>query len=501
MRTVRRVLGYCRVSGAEQGRTGTSLQGQREEIERYCRAHELPAPDLFVEVESAGAEKLDRRRELQRLMNEAHAGDVVMVTKQDRWSRDTLFYLKSIDELLGRGCSFLAIGDQFDPTTPQGRFQATIMAAVAEHERALIKSRTVGRRKQLRDQGCYVEGLTPIGFRRENRRLVVLEAEAEMVRHIFARCIGGASLSEIAAECRARWSHRSSWDKATVHDVLRNRHVLGEVRASDGRWIKAHEPIIDAGTFARADRALKERRVGGRRHAWGSRTDAWLLRGLLRCRACGRRIGAAYSPNADYYACGGRIRRKGCSAPYARVAVTDDVVGALVLRHLTGLRAELAAPAPAAAVVPDFAPARARLEARRDRVLDMAEAGAIDRPELLRRIGRIDAAVGKLDEEEASARRLANASLAPHRRALFADLRALRHAWKDAPVQVRRVIVAELVDGIDLDDGTPRIVWKPLAALVNQPGVDRCSSPRLIPVAKVADIPGASLTRRHRRSG
>ena len=103
----RRVLAYVRVSGAEQGRTGTSLDAQREEIAMHCAASGYPEPTVFVEVESAGAEKLERRSELRSLLGSVTSGDLVVVAKQDRWSRDTLFYLQSTRDLVAKGARFL----------------------------------------------------------------------------------------------------------------------------------------------------------------------------------------------------------------------------------------------------------------------------------------------------------------------------------------------------------------------------------------------------------
>ena len=61
-----RVLAYVRVSTTEQGDRGTSLETQREEIERFCAAQGFPAPEVFVEVESAGETKIERRLALAR---------------------------------------------------------------------------------------------------------------------------------------------------------------------------------------------------------------------------------------------------------------------------------------------------------------------------------------------------------------------------------------------------------------------------------------------------
>src|SRR5688572_23275956 len=104
-----RVLAYVRVSGAEQGRTGTSLAGQREEISRYCAIRGYPAPTFRVEVESAAAAKIERRDELRSLIIDTHAGDLVVVSKVDRWSRDIVYCVKSVRELVARGVGWHSI--------------------------------------------------------------------------------------------------------------------------------------------------------------------------------------------------------------------------------------------------------------------------------------------------------------------------------------------------------------------------------------------------------
>ena len=97
-----RVLLYRRVSGREQGANGTSLEEQLETGERYCAAYGWPKPIVFTEVESASEEKLERRVELAALVREARAGDVVMVAALDRWSRDVVYAVQSVRDLVRR---------------------------------------------------------------------------------------------------------------------------------------------------------------------------------------------------------------------------------------------------------------------------------------------------------------------------------------------------------------------------------------------------------------
>src|SRR5687768_4147960 len=100
---VRRVLAYCRVSSVGQEEHGVSLDVQRAELEKYCTGAGLPAPWFYVEVESAGEERIDHRTELARLMREVGPGVLVLVTRQDRWSRDTLQFLQSCRAIVAAG--------------------------------------------------------------------------------------------------------------------------------------------------------------------------------------------------------------------------------------------------------------------------------------------------------------------------------------------------------------------------------------------------------------
>ena len=62
--TIKRFLGYRRVSTGEQGTVGTSLDGQRDELTQLAVHMRAPVVLDFVEVESGAAEKEERRVEV-----------------------------------------------------------------------------------------------------------------------------------------------------------------------------------------------------------------------------------------------------------------------------------------------------------------------------------------------------------------------------------------------------------------------------------------------------
>ncbi len=464
----RHVYGYCRVSSAEQGRSGTSLDAQREALTRYCAAAGLAAPDLRVEVESGGAEKLTRRAELHAVIAAAQPGDLILVTKVDRWSRDIVDAVRSVRELVRRGVRWIAIGDNIDASTPQGDSTLGIMAWVADQERQRIRERTVGRRRELRDLGCYVEGLPPIGYQRgRDRRLEVVEADAAIVLDVYRRCVAGESIGDIAEHLQVEHPERHGWDHHSIHRMLRSRVYLGETTTSAGVWTPAHEPIVPRDLWERAQAALSSRRLGGRKASGESRTAGWLLRGLATCARCGGTMGASYG-GAGYYACNARLRGAPCDARYVPVPATDQAVAELAEGRLHELRRELArsaSPAPTPAPV-DRTAKKELLLKRRERTIDLATDGAITRDELRARLAKIEAEIGRLEVHAAQAERAARAREPAARREVLAEVDAIRRAWGRATVAERREIVRRLARSIRLEAGAaPRVEWVPLEDL------------------------------------
>ncbi len=86
---------------------------------------------------------VQKRPELDKLMALARAGklDAVAVWRFDRFARSTRHLLAALDEFRSCGVEFISLREQIDTTTPIGKAVFTIVAAVAELERDLIRER------------------------------------------------------------------------------------------------------------------------------------------------------------------------------------------------------------------------------------------------------------------------------------------------------------------------------------------------------------------------
>jgi DNA invertase Pin-like site-specific DNA recombinase len=123
------ILGYARVSTQDQ-----NLSGQLEALK-------AAGADLVFKEKISGA-RADRPQ-LAKLMASLKTGDVVLVTKLDRLGRSTRELFDLIERIGKADASFRSLGDPlWDTSSSQGRLLSTLLAAIAEFERDLIKERT-----------------------------------------------------------------------------------------------------------------------------------------------------------------------------------------------------------------------------------------------------------------------------------------------------------------------------------------------------------------------
>jgi DNA invertase Pin-like site-specific DNA recombinase len=123
------VLGYARVSTQDQ-----HLTGQIEALKA--------AGATTIYREKISGARADRPQ-LGKLMASLQPGDVVLVTKLDRLGRSTRELLELIEQIGKAGAMFRSLGDPlWDTSSSQGRLLSTLLAAIAEFERDLIRERT-----------------------------------------------------------------------------------------------------------------------------------------------------------------------------------------------------------------------------------------------------------------------------------------------------------------------------------------------------------------------
>ena len=125
---------------------------------------------------------------------------MVIVQDVDRFSRDIVFTVQRVREIMRKGAVFVAIKQGFDSRAPNAEDTLGQWAWLADMERRRSKVRTEYPRRLLRSQGFFVEGHPPFGYkratssdkRRPDRRLLIDEVKAPIVREMFTMAVNGA---------------------------------------------------------------------------------------------------------------------------------------------------------------------------------------------------------------------------------------------------------------------------------------------------------------------
>ena len=138
--------------------------------------------------------------ELAKVLTRLDTGDVLIVTRLDRWARSTRDLLNILDDIAKRGAGFKSLHDAWaDTTSAHGRLMVTILAGLAEFERELILARTSDGRVRAKARGVKFgrpSALTAHQRREAIQRLAQGEAQADVARTFN---VSQATISRLAA--------------------------------------------------------------------------------------------------------------------------------------------------------------------------------------------------------------------------------------------------------------------------------------------------------------
>ena len=248
----KKAIGYLRVSTKQQAEEGEyGLQTQRAWIEEYCSKNDIVITEWFEDAGYSGA-KRDRPA-----LNRILAGEVtnppiqyIVVAKADRIARDVQLYYAIKFLLQQNGIEIVsATEDWSEQDKLTGKILETFLALVAEIERENIKLRMSGGRRQKAKSGGYSGGNLPYGYKVSNGEYMIHQAEAEVVRRIFAMKKSGVGVPTIAKTLESDGivgRKGNPLARSTIQQILANEKTYrGWYRYGDMDWICGnHEPIL-----------------------------------------------------------------------------------------------------------------------------------------------------------------------------------------------------------------------------------------------------------------
>ena len=122
-----------------------------------------------------------------RLMTDIEAGKVntIVVYKVDRLTRSLADFAKIIEKLDSKQVSFVSVTQQFNTTTSMGRLTLNVLLSFAQFEREVTGERIRDKIAASKKKGMWMGGYPSLGYEVRDRKLLINEAEAAIVRTIF----------------------------------------------------------------------------------------------------------------------------------------------------------------------------------------------------------------------------------------------------------------------------------------------------------------------------
>jgi site-specific DNA recombinase len=312
---MQRTVIYARVSTEDQ----LEKYGLPSQL-RACRDNAAGRLNVIEEITDDGVSGtiLDRPG-LSRIRRMVRAGevDVVLMLDVDRLSRE-LAHLLILKPEIERHARLEFVTAKFEDS-PSGRMFFGIRGVIGQYERELTRERTMRGKKERAQAGLIVGGRVAFGYLYADGRLSEDPDRAPIVRRIFAGYDSGSSLRGITAVLQSSatptWSGRD-WCKSSVRRILSNETYAGiahyGTHRREGKLIRLREnvdrialpvtPLVGREQWERVQARLAANPMVGRP------STGFLLRGLLHCGNCGKRMYGESSRTHRSYRCAGRDR-------------------------------------------------------------------------------------------------------------------------------------------------------------------------------------------------
>ncbi len=292
---MKRAAIYTRKS-SEEGlhQAFNSLDAQRDACAAYIRSQKAegwrPVATPYDDGGYSGGSM--ERPGLKALLADIAATriDIVVVYKIDRLTRSLADFARMVELFDRHQVSFVSVTQSFNTTSSMGRLTLNVLLSFAQFEREVTGERIRDKIAASKARGMWMGGTLPLGYDRPaagTRRLLVNEAEAAVVREIFATYLALGSVHALERDLARRGirskmsiSRRGvarggvAFSRGALFHLLKNRLYLGEIVHKGQRHSGLHAAIIDQATFDAVQARLAGQTRRGGSHRGGKASSA-----------------------------------------------------------------------------------------------------------------------------------------------------------------------------------------------------------------------------------
>lgn len=304
MDEVKNVCGlYMRVSTEDQAREGFSLPEQKERLEAYCKFKGFVIKDYYTDA-GISAKTGNYRPEFERLKEDIKSKKIntIIALKQDRITR-SIFDWEELMKFLEENDAYLdCVNDDINTTNANGKMVSRILMSVSQQEIERTSERTkVGLAGAIK-QG-HIPHQAPLGYKHENKKLVIDHLTKDVVIRIFELYHKGMSYQKISTLFnKEQVLGKTNWRDSSIVAILENEiykgdFVHGKRTKHPTYYENVVEPIVSKEMWEECQVQKKKNSKSYQR------TLTYLFLQKLRCPKCNRILGgkATQKKNGNVY--------------------------------------------------------------------------------------------------------------------------------------------------------------------------------------------------------
>ena len=299
---------YLRVSTEDQAREGFSLPEQKERLETFCKFKSYEIVDYYQDA-GISAKTGNYRPEFERLKADIKAKKVntIVALKLDRITRSIFDWEKLITFLDENNAYIDCANDEINTTSANGKMISRLLMSVSQNEIERTSERTkVGLAGAIK---CgHIPHIAPLGYKHEDKRLVIDYSTKDVVARIFDLYYNGYSYQKISNLFNEeKVLGKDNWRDSTIVTILENEiykgdFVHGKRTKNPTYYEDVVEPIISKEMWADCQ---VQKKKNSRSY---QRTLTYLYLQKLKCPKCNRILGGKATTKKNgktyfYYYC------------------------------------------------------------------------------------------------------------------------------------------------------------------------------------------------------
>ena len=294
---------YMRVSTEDQAREGFSLPEQKERLESFCKFKGYEIIDYYEDA-GISAKTGNHRPEFERLKNDIKAKKVntIVALKLDRITR-SIYDWENLMTFLDENDAYLdCVNDEINTTSANGKMISRLLMSVSQNEIERTSERTkIGMAGAIK-QG-HIPHVAPLGYKHENKKLVIDYTTKDIVIRIFDLYYNGMSYKKISNLLnKEKVLGKDNWRDSTIVGIIENEIYKGDfVHGKNTKhptyYEDVVEPIISKEMW---EDCQVQKKKNSRSY---QRTLTYLYLQKLKCPKCGRILGgkATTKKNGNTY--------------------------------------------------------------------------------------------------------------------------------------------------------------------------------------------------------